>query len=116
MTQIIGARYFYQVAAQKVEGPVNKLEMRALMRKKIVEPETMVVCPATQAWYPCERFLELPKPAYNKLLLCLDHPVLVATRCDQADVVSASHQNGAVLPQPLSPVQAKYWLVRAAAG
>ena len=68
LTQIIGARYFYLVAAQKVEGPVSKLEMRALMRKKIVEPETMVFCPATQAWHPCERFPELPKPAYNKLL------------------------------------------------
>ena len=38
------------------------------MRKKIVEPESMVLCPACQQWQPCERFPELPKPAYNKLL------------------------------------------------
>jgi predicted Zn finger-like uncharacterized protein len=68
LTQIIGARYFYRTPNQTVEGPFNKLEMRGLMRKKIVEPETMVLCPATQQWYPCERFPELPKPAYNKLL------------------------------------------------
>lgn len=65
-TQIAAAKYFYQ--KQTVEGPFNKLEMRALMRKKIVEPETMVLCPATQQWQPCERFPELPKPAHNKLL------------------------------------------------
>lgn len=67
-TQIIGAKYFYRTTEQKVEGPFNKLEMRALMRKKVVEPETMVLCPVTQEWLPCERFPELPKPAYNKLL------------------------------------------------
>src|ERR1017187_5433696 len=66
LTQIAGAKYFYR--KQTVEGPFNKLEMRALMRKKIVEPETMVLCPATQQWQPCERFPELPKPAHNKLL------------------------------------------------
>lgn len=65
-TQICGAKYFYR--KQTVEGPFNKLEMRGLMRKKIVEPETMVLCPATQTWLPCERFPELPKPAHNKLL------------------------------------------------
>ena len=68
VTQIIGAQYFYRTREQTVSGPFNKLEMRGLMRKKIVEPETMVLCPATQAWLPCERFPELPKPAYNKLL------------------------------------------------
>src|SRR5208282_6327266 len=68
LTQIIGAQYFYRTPSQTVEGPFNKLEMRGLMRKKVVEPETMVLCPATQQWYPCERFPELPKPAYNKLL------------------------------------------------
>jgi predicted Zn finger-like uncharacterized protein len=68
LTQIIGAQYFYRTPNQTVEGPFNKLEMRGLMRKKIVEPETMVLCPATQQWHPCERFPELPKPAFNKLL------------------------------------------------
>jgi predicted Zn finger-like uncharacterized protein len=68
LTQIIGAQYFYRTLSQTVEGPFNKLEMRGLMRKKVVEPETMVLCAATQQWYPCERFPELPKPAYNKLL------------------------------------------------
>ena len=68
LTQIIGAQYFYRTPSQTVEGPFNKLEMRGLMRKKIVEPETMVLCPATNQWLPCERFPELPKPAYNKLL------------------------------------------------
>lgn len=66
LTQISGAKYFYR--KQTVEGPFDKLEMRALIRKKIVEPETMVLCPATQEWQPCERFPELPKPAHNKLL------------------------------------------------
>jgi len=66
LTQISGAKYFYR--KQTVEGPFNKLEMRGLMRKKIVEPETMVLCPATQTWLPCERYPELPKPAHNKLL------------------------------------------------
>jgi len=65
-TQIAAAKYFYQ--KQTIEGPFNKLEMRALMRKKIVEPETLVLCPASQQWQPCERFPELPKPAHNKLL------------------------------------------------
>jgi len=65
-TQIAAARYFYQ--KDRSEGPFNKLEMRALMRKKTVEPETLVLCPATQQWQPCERFPELPKPAHNKLL------------------------------------------------
>jgi len=65
-TQISGAKYFYR--KQTVEGPFCKLEMRGLMRKKIVEPETMVLCPATQTWLPCERYPELPKPAHNKLL------------------------------------------------
>jgi len=68
LTQIIGAHYFYRTPNQTVEGPFSKLEMRGLMRKKIVEPETMVLCPATQQWHPCERFPELPKPAFNKLL------------------------------------------------
>jgi predicted Zn finger-like uncharacterized protein len=68
LTQIIGAQYFYRTPNQTVEGPFNKLQMRGLMRKKIVEPETMVLCPATQQWHPCERFPELPKPAFNKLL------------------------------------------------
>ena len=68
LTQIIGAQYFYLTPNQTVEGPFNKLQMRGLMRKKIVEPETMVLCPATQQWHPCERFPELPKPAFNKLL------------------------------------------------
>lgn len=68
LTQIIGAQYFYRTPNQTVEGPFNKLEMRGLMRKKIVEPETMVLCPATKQWQPCERFPELPKPAFNKLL------------------------------------------------
>lgn len=68
VTQIIGAQYSYRTREQMVDGPFNKLEMRGLMRKKIVEPETMVLCPATQAWFPCERFPELPRPAYNKLL------------------------------------------------
>ena len=68
LTQIIGAHYFYRTPNQAVEGPFSKLEMRGLMRKKIVEPETMVLCPATQQWHPCERFPELPKPAFNKLL------------------------------------------------
>ena len=68
LTQIIGAQYFYRTQNQTVEGPFNKLEMRGLMRKKIVEPETMVLCPATKQWLPCERFPELPKPAFNKLL------------------------------------------------
>jgi len=68
LTQIIGAQYFYRTQNDTVEGPFNKLEMRGLMRKKIVEPETMVLCPATQQWHPCERFPELPKPAFNKLL------------------------------------------------
>jgi hypothetical protein len=68
LTQIIGAQYFYRTPNQAVEGPFNKLQMRGLMRKKIVEAETMVLCPATQQWHPCERFPELPKPAYNKLL------------------------------------------------
>jgi hypothetical protein len=68
VTQIIGAQYFCRARGQTVDGPFNKLEMRGLMRKKIVEPETMVLCPATQAWLPCERFPELPKPAFNKLL------------------------------------------------
>jgi hypothetical protein len=68
VTQIIGAQYFYRTREQAVDGPFNKLEMRGLMRKKIVEPETMVLCPATQAWLPCERFPELPNPAFNKLL------------------------------------------------
>jgi DNA-directed RNA polymerase subunit RPC12/RpoP len=67
-TQIIRAQYFYRAQKQTIEGPFNKLEMRGLMRKKIVEPETMILCPATQQWLPCERFPELPKPAYNKLL------------------------------------------------
>jgi predicted Zn finger-like uncharacterized protein len=48
LTQIIGAQYFYRTPNQTVEGPFNKLEMRGLMRKKIVEPETMVLCPATK--------------------------------------------------------------------
>jgi hypothetical protein len=68
LTQIAGAQYFYRTPNQTVEGPFNKLEMRGLMRKKTVEPETMVLCPATQQWHPCERFPELPKPAFNKLL------------------------------------------------
>jgi hypothetical protein len=68
LTQIIGAQYFYRTPNQTVEGPFNKLEMRGLLRKKIVEPETMVLCPATQQWQPCERFPELPKAAFNKLL------------------------------------------------
>jgi hypothetical protein len=68
VTQIIGAQYFYRTREQTVDGPFNKLEMRGLTRKKIVEPETVVLCPATQTWLPCERFPELPKPAYNKLL------------------------------------------------
>src|SRR5208282_1794377 len=68
LTQIIGAQYFYRTPNQTIEGPFNKLEMRGLMRKKVVEPETMVLCPATQQGHPCERFPELPKPAYNKLL------------------------------------------------
>ncbi len=68
LTQIIGAQYFYRTTKQTVEGPFNKLEMRGLMRKKIVEPETMILCPTTKQWLPCERFPELPKPAYNKLL------------------------------------------------
>ncbi len=68
LTQITGAQYFYRTQEQRAQGPFNKLEMRALMRKKVVEPETMVFCPATKAWQPCERFPELPKPAYNKLL------------------------------------------------
>lgn len=68
LTQIIGAQYFYRTPNQTVEGPFNKLEMRGLMRKKIVQPETMILCPATKEWLPCERFPELPKPAYNKLL------------------------------------------------
>ena len=42
LTQIIGAKYFYRTPSQTVEGPFNKLEMRGLMRKKVVEPETMV--------------------------------------------------------------------------
>ncbi|MGA2657748.1 MAG: DUF4339 domain-containing protein [Verrucomicrobiota bacterium] len=66
LTQVSGARYFYR--KQTIEGPFDKLEMRALMRKKIVEPETMVLCPESQEWQPCERFPELPKPAHNKLL------------------------------------------------
>lgn len=66
LTQISGAEYFYR--KKPVEGPFSKLEMRGLMRKKIVEPDTMVFCPATQTWLPCERYPELPKPAYNKLL------------------------------------------------
>jgi predicted RNA-binding Zn-ribbon protein involved in translation (DUF1610 family) len=66
LTQISDAKYFYR--KQTVEGPFDKLEMRVLMRKKIVEPETMILCPATHQWQPCERFPELPKPARNKLL------------------------------------------------
>jgi predicted Zn finger-like uncharacterized protein len=68
LTQIIGAQYFHRTPNQTVEGPFNKLEMRGLIRKKIVEPETMILCPATKQWLPCERFPELPKPACNKLL------------------------------------------------
>jgi DNA-directed RNA polymerase subunit RPC12/RpoP len=67
-TQIIGAQYFYRSQEKEEKGPFSKLEMRGFMRKKIVEPETLVLCPATQQWIPCERFPELPKPAYNKLL------------------------------------------------
>jgi hypothetical protein len=67
-TQIFGASYFYRGKEGIVEGPFDKLEMRTLHRKKVVELETFVLCPVAQQWLPFERFPELPKPAHNKLL------------------------------------------------
>lgn len=66
-TKVFFATYMYRVS-DDVVGSINKDEIRALRRKKIILPETPIFCPATEAWHPYSAFPDFPKPSLRRFI------------------------------------------------